>query len=148
LTENIVRKGTAEFTAASKQYLKLYFESGEEDLIRKGEFAYGEHKGKCLGFTSKKIEEAKLPMPFGCPDLFIQPCFETVDKDKLTERQILTGVIWFCDRAGCICVCCREDFTNPKEEYPTYCPSASPEFVNQGEEDFDAEDSADEWEDD
>lgn len=116
--EQIVKKGTPEFKAACEQYLKLFFDSKEEDFIKKGEFTQGENKGKFLGATSKKIVEAKLPMPFGCPDLFIQPCFNNAEGRKPDQLNKLTGVIWFCDRIGCICVSCREDFT---EEYPTNC---------------------------
>lgn len=115
----IAKKGSPEFKAACQQYLKLMDESKEPDFIKKGMLP----DNKYLGLTSKKVLEAKLPMPFGCPDLFIQACFETLDKGKLTERSVCTGIIWFCDRIGCICVCCREDFTKPQEEYPNYCPS-------------------------
>lgn len=111
----IAKKGSPEFKAVYEQYLKLFFDSKQEDYIKKGESTQGENKGKFLGMTSKKIQEAKLPMPFGCSDLFIQPCID----DKTGK---LTGVIWFCDRVGCICVSCREDF---KEEYPSNCPSVS-----------------------
>jgi hypothetical protein len=109
----IVKKVSPEFKAACKQYLKLFFDSKQEDYIKKGEFTQGENKGKFLAMTSKKILEAKLPLPFGCSNLCIQPCID----DKTGK---LTGVIWFCDRVGCICVSCREDFT---EEYPTNCPN-------------------------
>lgn len=112
--QQIVKKGSEEFKAAKKQYIELFVSSEDENMIRKGIFTLGEHEGKALGFTSKKILEAKLPMPFGCPDLFIQPC--TDDNGKVVS------VIWFCDRVGCLCSCCREDMTDPKEAYPTYCP--------------------------
>jgi hypothetical protein len=104
-----VEKGTSEFKATQKRYLELFAESKDSDFIRMGIFEYGENKGKCLGLTSKKIQAANLSMPFGCPDLFIQP----------TDG----GVIWFCNRTGYICVCCREDFTGENEKYPDYCPS-------------------------
>ena len=107
---SIVVKGSQEFQEARRQYRKLFLESEKDVLIPRGIFEFGEHKGKCLGYTSKKISEANLPAPFGCPDLFMQPCEGG-------------GIVWFCDRVGCICVCCREDFTGDKEKYPDYCPS-------------------------
>jgi len=130
--ETVVKKGTFEFRAACEKYLELFLESSKEDYIRKGIFQFGEYKGKCLGFTSKKIQAANLPMPFGCPDLFIQP----------TDNG---GIIWFCDRAGCICVCCREDFTKPEESYPKYCPPPEgfePEYIEEDylEEEWEEED--------
>lgn len=136
-----VKKHTAEFKAACQRYLKLMDESKETDFIRKGVMP----DNKYLGLTSKKILEAKLPMPFGCPDLFIQACFETIDKGKLTENQLCTGIIWFCDRIGCICVCCREDF---EEEWPEYCPN--PLEMQGAEMDNYEEDSEDrdDWEED
>jgi hypothetical protein len=124
--EPIVKKKTPEFQAAQKQYLKLFFDSKQEDYIKKGEFSQGQNVDKFLGMTSKKILEAKLPKPFGCPSLFIQPCIE-----EKTGK--LTGVIWFCDVDGSICVCCREDFT---EAYPDYCkPKLEPDdcTIHQGE---------------
>lgn len=111
---NVAKKGSEEFKAACKQYLQLFFDTKQDEYIKRGIWEFGENKDKCLGLTSKRILEAKLPMPFGCPDLFIQPCID--DKGKLT------GVVWFCDRIGCICSCCREDLTAPNEEYPIYCP--------------------------
>jgi len=127
----VVRKGSKEFMEARGQYLKLFFDSEEADLIRRGVFEYGENKGKCLGFTSRKILEAKLPMPFGCPELFIQPC---------EENGKVTGVIWFCGRDGCICVCCREDFASLGSAYPNYCPSEGFELESE-------EYNEDDWED-
>lgn len=137
----IVKKGSPEFKVACEQYLKLFFDSKEEDFIKKGEWTHGENKGKFLGMTSKKIQEAKLPMPFGCPDLFIQACI-----DNKTGK--LSGVIWFCDRVGCICVSCREDF---KEEYPTNCPDPNElyfdenEYLETTEENFEDEDMEPDW---
>jgi len=113
LSENvqIVKKGTEEFKKARLRYLDLFFnESSEDDYVPKGVSSFGEHEGKHLGHTSKKVIEAKLPMPFGCPDLFIQP---SIEGDKVKS------VVWFCGRIGCICVSCREDFT---EQYPNHCP--------------------------
>jgi len=130
----VVKKGTEEFKAAHQQYLKLFFESKKGDFIRRGIFDAGEHKGKYLGETSRKILEAKLPMPFGCPDLFIQPCIK--------EKQ-LKGVIWFCDRIGCLCSCCREDMTKPSEEYPTNCPQ--PDIYDPDEDFYDPEDDEEWW---
>lgn len=111
-TVQIVKKGSPEFKQVQQKYLECFLEAKEEDLLPRGVSDFGEHKGKPLGFTSQQIFDAKLPMPFGCPDLFIQP--------HIDESNRLTGVIWFCDRTGCICVCCRQDFT---QQYPTYCPS-------------------------
>lgn len=114
--ENLVNviKGSEEFEAAKEKYCELFFAAKKEDLLARGVFEIGEHKDKALGFTSQQILDAELPMPFGCPDLFIQPCIDGSNR--------VTGVIWFCDRVGCICSCCREDMTSPKEAYPTYCP--------------------------
>lgn len=129
----VVKKGTQEFKDAQARFLELFFkESKEGDYIPKGKFEFGDHKGKVLGFTSKKILEAKLAMPFGCPDLFIQPCYE---KGKLV------GVIWFCDRIGCICVCCREDFT---DEYPIFCPDRDEMFGDPFDEEYEP-DYDEEW---
>lgn len=114
----IVKKGSSEFKAVLQQYLKLMDESKQEDFVKRGILP----DNKYLGLSSKRVDVAKLPMPFGCPNLFIQACFETIDKGKFTERNLCTGIIWFCDINGSICVCCREDFTGPQEEYPNYCP--------------------------
>lgn len=105
----IVDKGTDEFREVKKRYFKIFNLSVEGDIIQKGFFTHGEHKGKFLGITSQKVLDADLPMPFGCPDLFIQP----------TSKN---SVIWFCDRVGCICSCCREDMNKENEKYPNYCP--------------------------
>lgn len=113
----VVQKGTAEFKKAQADFLDLFFnQSKQEDWIPKAPFSFGEHKGQYLGMTSKKIQEAKLPMPFGCPNLFINP---TMDKSSGK----VSGIVWFCEVNGSICVCCREDFTKPQEAFPQYCPS-------------------------
>lgn len=105
----IVEKGTEEFKKARSEYLRLLGESTDLDILRRGIFEFGEHKGKCLGITSQRIIDAKLPMPFGCPSLFVQ----------VTEGG---GIIWFCGRVGCICSCCREDMKEEWTHYPKYCP--------------------------
>ena len=112
--ENIVQKQTPKFKEAQQKYLDLFFSAKAEEYLKRGEFAFGENAGKFLGCTTQKILDAKLPKPFGCPHLFIQPCFSD---DKCTS------VIWFCGINGCICICCREDFKGEKEKYPDYCPS-------------------------
>lgn len=128
--QQIVKKRSKEFEAAKRKYCELFFAAKQADFLARGVSDFGEHKGKALGFTSQQILDAKLPMPFGCPDLFIQPCIDDSNR--------VTGVIWFCDRVGCICSCCREDMTDPKEAYPTYCPDRSeigfaydPEYDNE-----------------
>jgi hypothetical protein len=129
-----VQKYSKEFAEARQKYLKLFMESTESEMIRKGIFEFGEHAGKCLGLTTQKILNAKLPMPFGCPDLFIQPCEGG-------------GVIWFCDRAGCICACCREDFTEENEKYPDYCPPKGGfDDYDEADDYEDEEDWRDDWE--
>lgn len=132
MSENIsvVKKGSTEFGDVKAQFIRLLCESGDAEILKRGVYEHGEQKGECLGITSKKILAANLPMPFGCPDLFVNPCIEDGK---------LSSVIWFCDRVGCLCSCCREDMDSPKEEYPTYCPSRS-EFHHYGEEDEDWED--------
>lgn len=113
---DVVNKGSTEFKETKERFIRLLCESKDEEIIRKGISEYGEHKGEHLGITTKRILTANLPMPFGCADLFVNPCIEG---DKLVS------VVWFCDRVGCICSCCREDMDSPKEEYPIYCPSRS-----------------------
>jgi len=147
MVEMIVKKGSSEFKDAQKKFIELFFDSKEEDYIKKGQFESGENKGKFLGMTSKKIQEANLPLPFGCPDLFIQPCFNNAPNRQPDDLNKLTGVIWFCNRTGCICVCCREDFTGEKEKFPDYCPEP---WEMQGAEFGDErewENPDDEWED-
>jgi hypothetical protein len=130
--QQIVTKGTPQFKEAQIKYLDLFFnQSKEADWIPKAPFSYGEHKGQYLGMTSKKIQEAKLPMPFGCPSLFINPT-----KDKSSGK--LSGIIWFCEINGTICVCCREDFTKPTEAYPAYCPKYEVDDCTLHEGDCDA----------
>ena len=150
MNETIVKKGTAQFKEVQNQYLKLFFATQEQDYIKKGEFEYGENKGKFLGMTSKKIQEANLPMPFGCPSLFIQPCFNNAPTREPDQLNKLTGIIWFCDRVGCICVCCREDFKAKNETFPLYCPNPwemqGAEIEN--EQNWDDSEDPDEWEDD
>lgn len=103
----IVKKNTCEFKTAQKQYIDLFVSAKESEYLQR----FQQHDGRCLGFTTQKILDANLPNPFGCPSLFIMPCIENGKG---------VGVIWLCDRVGCICACCREDM---KEEYPDYCPS-------------------------
>jgi hypothetical protein len=64
-------------------------------------------------------------MPFGCTSLLIHPFID----EKTAKVQ---SIIWFCDRLGCICICCREDFTGEHEKYPDYCPSPG-ELLDTGE---------------
>jgi hypothetical protein len=114
-----VKKGSPEFKSTQAEYLKLFFEAKSGEYLKRGESSFGENKGKFLGATTQKILDAKLPMPFGCPVLFIQPCYDNAQGREPDQFNKVTGVIWFCGVNGCICVCCREDF---KEEYPQYCP--------------------------
>jgi hypothetical protein len=119
LTEKtlVLKKHSPEFKSVQTEYLKLFFDAKPEDYLKRGVSTEGENKGKFLGSTTQKILDANLAMPFGCPSLFIQPWIDP--RDPLAKLQ---GVFWFCDRNGCICVCCREDFPGVQEEYPNYCP--------------------------
>jgi hypothetical protein len=112
----IVEKGTKEFTDAKQKFFELFFNKTASDQY---------YNPNPLGARSRVVDEhlSEIPMPFGCPSLLVNP---TMDGEKVT------GVIWFCERAGCICVCCREDFTRENEKYPNYCPSES-EFLDTGE---------------
>jgi len=102
-----VKKGTKEFSDARHKLLDLFFNRSAKDDY------YVSNNG--LGSRSKVVDAhlSEIPMPFGCPSLLINP---TMENEKVT------GIIWFCSRDGCICVCCREDFTGEKERYPDYCP--------------------------
>ena len=125
LTEQleVVKKGSPEFKSTQAEYLKLFFNAKPEDYLKRGVFTQGENAGKFLAATTQKILDAKLPMPFGCPLLCIQPCYDNAPGRKPDQFNKVTGIIWFCDQNGAICVCCREDFTGPQEEYPNYCPT-------------------------
>jgi hypothetical protein len=146
----IVKKGTSEFKEVREQFIKLFFESKDEELVPAGPFGYASDRKKqqYLGLKSKKVAAANLPMPFGCPNLLVNPC---VKDGKVT------GLIYFCERVGCICVCCREDFTKENEKYPDYClPSGGfgEEYCDCGSSTCDIcnpgwdEDYPEEWEDD
>ena len=120
MSEDVVKKKTPEFEAAKKKFLDLFFGSSKEEYVASQGF----------GCKSRKVLEAKLPKPFGCPLLSVQPCID--EKDPSAKVQ---GVVWFCDINGSICVCCREDFTKAEEEYPNYCPTAQVDDceIHQGE---------------
>lgn len=125
-TVNVVKKGSPEFKAASQKYIELLCQSTHKEIIMMGEHQNFETgKTEYIGLTSQKIKDANLPMPFGCPDLFVHPFF---------EKKQLKSVAWFCNRLGCLCSCCREDFTKPTEEYPKYCPDPFEEYCLEDEE--------------
>jgi hypothetical protein len=68
-------------------------------------------------------------MPFGCPllELYVWP--RNPDGSQ--------SVAYFCGRIGCLCVCCREDFTKPEEEYPRYCPTEGEFGSYDGDDEYD-----------